>query len=370
MSADCFTLDDYIKKKNIDGSLSLMNLRKKKLNIDENELDASLDEINRKNAAKRGLKCGISKFDRFNDDSGNQSDNEDDDEDEISSGSDYRKSYEKINNDMEMMDISEQSNIQAENSSIRFAKEIQNMDHPECCRIKKHFTTVESAMGIKMKSQQWRVENPNSDDRSDKVLNGRVQKNYKKNGTNGPKAGIFIEKGNFTYKFNDDPSNDIEDNAESIVGIVRNRPVTKIIRVGNNNGSSNNYNNRNVNNNFRNRQNGNGSSPVNINMNWNGFFKGMTECIKTVAPATQPLERKANGASANQDIQVKIAATELFDFLLAKRDKSNNKVSFSEPPQKMPDPVNEYIVSATAGNGIDMDVTPAVTNMPMNLRFA
>ncbi|CAG9800017.1 unnamed protein product [Chironomus riparius] len=368
MSADCFTLEDYIKKKNIDGSLSLMNLRKKERNIDENELNASLDEIARKNASKRGLKCGISKFDRFNDDSGNQSDDED--LDEISSGSNYRESYDKINSDMEMMDISEQNNIQAENSSIRFAKEIQNMEHPECCRIKKHFTTVESAMGIKMKSQQWRVENPSSD----KVLNGRVQKNYKKNSTNGPKAGIFIEKGNFTYKFNDDPSNDSEDNAESIVGIVRNRPVTKIIRVGNNNGGSNsnnyNNNNRNFNNNFRNRQNGNGSSPVNINMNWNGFFKGMTECMKTAAPATQPLERKVNDASSsNQDIQVKIAATELLDFLIAKRDKSNHKVSFSEQP-KMADPVNEYIVSATAGNGIDMDVTPSVTNLPMNLRFA
>jgi len=370
MSADCFTLDDYIKKQTNEGSLCMLGHRKREKNIDKEELDASLDDIMRKNAAKRGMKCGISKFDRFNDDSGNQSNDDDDDDDdgECSSGSDYRKSYNKINSDMELMDISENNDIQAENSSIRFAKEIQKMDHPECCRIKKHFTTVESAMGVKIKSQQWRVEpkNLSNDERSNKVLNGRIQKNYKNTNNNGPKAGIFIEKGNFTYKFNDDPSNDSEDNAESIVGIVRNRPVTKIIRVGqNNNGNYNN--NRNYNN--RNRNNGNnGNPPVNINMNWNGFFKGVTECIKTVATTTQPLERKANVASVNQDIQVQIAATEYLEYLVAKRDNPSKKVSFS--PSAKPDPVNEYIVSATAGNGIDMDICPSVTNMPMNLRFA
>lgn len=370
MSAEYFTLDDFIKKKNIGAQFGLMNMRKKdRENIDEDELNASLEKIARKNAAKRGLKCGISKFDRFNNDSGNQTDNDEDEkEEESDSGSDYRKSYDQISSDMEMMDISEDDNIQSENSSIRFAKDIQKMPHPECCRIKKRFTTVESAMGIKIKSQQWRVENPNN--RTEKVLNGRVQKNYKKNSTNNgaTRAGIFVEKGSFTYKFNDNPGNDSDDNSESIVGIVRNRPVTKVIRVGNNN----NNNHRNFNNNFcNNRQNGNGNSPLNINMNWNGFFKGMTECIKTVAPTTQPLERKAPVASADNDIQVKIAATELFDFLLAKRNQANkqsHKVSLPEQPK--PDPINEYIVSASAGNGIEMDFVPSVTNMPMNLRFA
>ncbi|XP_070491010.1 uncharacterized protein [Chironomus tepperi] len=346
MSAD-FSLDDYIRKNNI---VDLVNLRKKERYIDEDELNASLDEIARINAAKRGTKCGISKFDRFNDDAGNQSD-DDDDEDEISSGSDYRKRYDEINSDMEMMDINERNDIQPENSSIRFAKEIQNMNHPECCRIKKHFTTVESARGVKVKSQQWRVENPNSEQNTPKkVLNGRIQKNYKKNAINGAKAGIFIEKGNFTYKFNDDPSNDSEDNAESIVGIVRNRPVTKVIRVGN----KGNYNN----NNFRNnRKNGNGTPPVTINMNMNGFFEGVKECMEAAISATRPIERKVDNVSENQDIQVKIVAQELFNLLKAKRDNSNHN------------PINQT-VAASAGNGIDMDVTPSVTNMPLNLRFA
>jgi hypothetical protein len=60
-----------------------------------------------------------------------------------------------------------------------------------------------------------------------KVHNGRVQKSYKKNKQEpAEKVGIFVEKGNFTYKYGTsvDESEDV-----SPVGIVRNKPITKII---------------------------------------------------------------------------------------------------------------------------------------------
>lgn len=242
----CLSLDEYIKKKKVEGSLCFLDYRKKERNINKEELDEHLDKIAKKNAAKSVKKNGLSKFDRFNDDDSDSESEEDDD-----------CGVRKIRSDVEMMDLNEPK---SELSSIRFAKELQQMEHPDCCKISKPFTTVESNLGIKIKSQQWRIQNGMENGESssyselnlNKIRNGRVNKNNngQKNGVNKANAGVFVEKGNFTYKFKD--NNGSVENGEKIVGIVRNKPHIKFLN-GNRQPNSPN---------------------VNINMNWNGFFKG------------------------------------------------------------------------------------------------
>lgn len=346
------SLDEYIRRKNIAGSL-FMDLRKRSEKIiDKDKLDESLDEIAKRNAVCNNNnninKKNRGKFDRFD----NSSDEENDDE--IHGITD--------NDDIEMKELKK------ENSSIRFAKEIEKMDHPQCCRAK-HFDTVEKKMGIRLRSQQWRIAHENLDrpsgvprlvalplddeERFKKVYDGRISKNYRNNDRHNVRFGKFIEKGNFTYKYKNNSSN-YNENEEDVMGIVRNKPVHKII--SRHSQLSNNYNNP--------------KQPININMNWNGFFNGMTKCMQSVQPAVSQAPINVNPskqvvATSADNLEFKFAAKDLFNFLVTKRDKNEEQqTNIKCETSSFED------ICASAGEGIDMNVTPSTTNLPLNLRFA
>lgn len=135
------SLDDYIRRKNIDVQFSMLDMRKRDRNIDKDELDESLNKMARRNEVARKKK-GDDKFSRFNDDSQSEADDEDDEE---------PANTNVLDSDIEMAEVSD------ENPSIRFAREIQQLEHPKCCEFKE-FETVESKMGISVRSQQWRLE--------------------------------------------------------------------------------------------------------------------------------------------------------------------------------------------------------------------
>lgn len=330
MTADnediAFSLDEYIKQKKMKGQFSLLHMRKKERNIDKDELDAGLDLISQRNVRAEKRKTG-SKFDRFNDDHSDSNEDEDD----------YRNVKCCADEDIEMEDESA-----IDNPSIQFAKEIEQMEHPDCCQFKA-FRTVESELGVKVQPQQWRLMSENLDrpkgvprlvtvplsqnERYKKVQNGRVMKN--KFNHNKVKAGIFVDKGNFTYKL--DANSDLQSDTSSVVGIVRNKPPEKGYRQFHNNNNNNN-------NKYRNGyQHKNNEPQLNINVNFDSFFKGMTNCIKatratTVAPVAstvsmQPPQPVSDGVLrlqkpyVDQTLQVKIAADEVLDFLLDKREK-------------------------------------------------
>lgn len=81
--------------------------------------------------------------------------------------------------------------------------------------------------------------------------------------------------------------------------------------------------------------------------------------------------KPTNNGNIPDDLQVKIAASELFEYLLAKRGKtSTNTMQNNNFMKNSSNPLNEYIVNARAGDGVEMKVAPKTTNIPMNLRFA
>jgi hypothetical protein len=141
------SLDEYIRRNNMDGQFSMLDMRKKDKNIDKEELDASLDKMARMNEIARAKTSNSrDKFDRFKD----SNDSESDDDEKFP-----RDSFKRTDtDDVEMKDA---ESFATENSSIRFAQEIQQMDHPDCCKFKE-FKTVESELGIKVRPQQWRLQ--------------------------------------------------------------------------------------------------------------------------------------------------------------------------------------------------------------------
>jgi hypothetical protein len=172
------SLDDFIRRQKAGQSNVLKTNKKAKEDIDKDELDVELDQIAAKNyAAPQNAQKGkstLSKFERLN-----LSDTDDDD-----------------NNDP----------ISTQNSSIEFAKKIEQMEHPHCCKFKP-FRTIEDKTKVKIRSQQWRL-GGNSDqetaNNTSGVRNGRVGKNYRNNNN--------LVRGNFTYQKGDN----------GVAGIVRN----------------------------------------------------------------------------------------------------------------------------------------------------
>lgn len=184
------SLDEFIRRRKAEAGFSsgisaIKNEDDKfnKYDIDKDELDAELDEMmgatnnDATQEPNTSYRSSVSKFDRI---SMQGSDNEDED------------------GDVEM--------LSTQNSSIKFAKEIEQMDHPNCCKFKP-FTTIEDKMRVKIKSQQWRLNggNPGVEDANSGIRRGRIGKNYRNRTEN-------VVRGNFTYR----------QNGNGIAGIVRN----------------------------------------------------------------------------------------------------------------------------------------------------
>lgn len=176
------SLDEFIRRKQAGQSNN--GYKKQKEEIDKDQLDAELDMIATGKAASlavdKSKRSSLSKFERLS-----LSDFDEEDDEPIST----------------------------QNSSIQFAKAIEKMDHPHCCKFKP-FTTIEDKTKVKVKSQQWRLganSNPDTARNSNvsSVRGGRVRKNYRNNSGNNN-----VVRGNFTYK--------LQNGDEKIAGIVRN----------------------------------------------------------------------------------------------------------------------------------------------------
>lgn len=126
-----------------------------------------------------------------------------------------------------------------------------------------------------------------------KVRNGKVNKQYRSGNTSfssnlskkNTKIGSFIEKGSFTFKFGNRNGNNSQ---EEVIGIER-------LRRTNQNAVSENC-----------AATTSSQAPVNINMNWDGFFTGFEKCtqhpLRPIAPNTsddsQEIEIAAKGVLA------------------------------------------------------------------------
>lgn len=143
------TLDEYIRRKHIKDQIGIFEMRpKKQTNISKEELDAELElidvnetsELTKVNGTirpvKRNGKTGCGRFDRLSMTRG------DDNSDE-----------ENVNLDS---DVEMEDDTVEQNKSIKNYDELEKLEHPECCNYNfKKFKTIESELGIRVRSQQW-----------------------------------------------------------------------------------------------------------------------------------------------------------------------------------------------------------------------
>lgn len=303
------SLDEYIRKRKMSDQFALLNLRKySDKNVSKDFLDKSLDafvkaaEI-KKPEAPVTSSCG--RFDRrsLKDDSGDESEDE-------PSGAKI------IDSDVEMEIQPKLPNIVEENE-----KEIYDLDDIL------HFQTIESKNGIRVRSQQWRIEESNLIDRPEGVKrleflplseeerykrhsfkSGKIKKYYKSSTTSSMTSlasqdsevlaqGTFVEKGSFTYKFGD---RNRDGGENGIIGIERAKqvPATRVPTQPA------------------------GAQPVNINMDWGGFFNEFNQCIDKIRPP-QPAPVRPE----NEMTEVASAAFELIRLLAGNKKSEAGKDS-------------------------------------------
>jgi hypothetical protein len=135
------SLDEIIRRNKANRLGNNKNGKKKeKEEIDMDDLDASLEQISRRNAYARGMKprsnCGSDKFARFKDDNDSESD-----DDRIEHNGQPDPKIE--DGDVEMED---ESTVEHENPPFRNGQ----------CHFN-GFKTIESELGVKVRPQQWRL---------------------------------------------------------------------------------------------------------------------------------------------------------------------------------------------------------------------
>lgn len=202
-----------------------------------------------------------------------------------------------------------------------------------------------------------------------KPRSGRVSKN-RRNRNNSLSAslqtsktsmvsGKFIEKGKFTFKIGD---RNKDGGKEGLIGIER----AKL----NNNKEDTRADTVNA------TTSGGVAPPIQINMNWNGFFEGLTNCV----------EKIRDPVSTTDSSEVHSAASRLLAALQNKRTlertKFQNKnlnlsiqkeiANIQGRPLIIEDNGDgEQTIVATAGAGMEeeIDIKPQTTRIPMNIRF-
>jgi len=383
------TLDEFIRQRHSKDQFSLMNMRRKEKNEDPEALDAELDAIvrrNRNEAAPKfkinmaggGGKTGCGRFDRK---SRRESDDEDDDSDDGGA-----QNLSVIDEDVEMIETDKTFPDEEEQEE----EEEEEEDQEDGTTGMRYFDTVESRLGIRVRSQQWRVLPENlvdrppgvqrlvalpldEDERYRKVRNGRVSRNRSNNNSFNSSfvsnrsnlsaataSGRFVEKGAFTFKIGDRNN---EGHESGLIGIERNKQfLSRRPRF------TPNYNG------------GNGggragqapaTAPINIGMNWEGFFEGIKKFVSPPAPA--PVVAPAPAAAS---VDLKFAANDLLAFLRERSEQKHNIEIQKEIAELQNRPLifndngmNSAMV-ATAGRGIDCEnIKPDVTDVPMNIRF-
>lgn len=366
------SLDEFIRKKN-GAQFQLLNHRKrdKDIDVDKESLDLSLESyIRDRDRLLRGQKVvsnnqssslastGCGKFDRR---SLRENSSDEDEDPKVSRNT-------QGSSDIEMTD-----------QTLPLIKEEE--DDSDLDGIM-NFTTAESRDGIRVRSQKWRLLPENlinrpkgmkrlevlpydEHERYKRVHNGKVQKNKKNRSRTssfssiGSKAsdfsaGTFVEKGSFTYKFGERCSGQNEE----VIGIERSKFIQPVPP-----------------------QAATASAPVNINMNWTGFFQGLTECVDKVTPAA-PKAAPADVPKANGKDDLSSAAMNLLTMLQAKRDREkaqryNLQVQkeiaiIQNRPIVIEDRGDEeFDIMASSGDGIDdFGGKPHATQLPFNIRFS
>lgn len=350
------SLDEYMRKRDMGDQFSLMNLRKKRQNINKEDLDQSLDsyiEANKQIKAESSTTtCG--RFDRRS-----LQENSDDESD------DEPASFKRINDfDVEMKD-------QTPKEPVKFAtiKEEEDEEDIQDLDDMLHFRTVESKNGLRVRSQQWRIQPDNLVDRPKGVkrleflpLSGeerfkrtrftgnKVERNYRSRassslnlasmGSDILTEGTFVEKGRFTYKFAD---RNRDGSGDGIVGIEHARHVypSPAMIPPSQQAAAN---------------------PININMNWEGFFQGMNQCVdKFRPPPPPPVNNDSNGLAS--------AAFELIRRLTQSTSQSPSQFNL-EVQQDMANIQNRPIIvgdrkGSTSSAGDNFNSNPQSNRQPV-----
>lgn len=302
---EALSLDELIRKNSMGDQFMLLNHRKRDRNIDEEELDYELEEYIREarvdgmdedgDVKMEAADAPCEKFNRPSMRDGDDNSSDDENELLITAASLNTTAIKEEEEEEENTEVSEG----------RY----------------KSFQTAESREGIRVRSQQFRLLPENLVDRpvgmkrllplpldeSERykkrrgVLSGRVQKrndsrassstSFASSLTHISSAGRYVEKGKFSFKVGE----------RGIVGIdrVRRGPQeepTPSLHVQENHAST--------------------SAPgITVNMNWQGFFEGMTKVAGRLAPEP-PAVKETTGD------ELCLAATKLLQLLKAKNGQS------------------------------------------------
>lgn len=316
---EAMSLDEFIRKKSMGDQFTLLNHRKRVRNIEKDDLDFDLDEYIREAGVEAmdedvnmegDTTCG--KFNRPS----MQDDNSSGDENE------FDIKLASLNTSVAIKEEEDPSdNLEEEESKY-------DVDGPL-----KSFRTAESREGIRVRSQHFRLLPENLVDRplgmkrllpvpldegerykKRRVLNGRVHKrndsratsstSFASGLTNISSVGSYVEKGKFSFKVGE----------RGILGIDRVRRGPSLCSAGAQAPPSS----------FM--QASTSGTGININMNWNGFFEGMTQVADKLAnpAAAPPVVEQTNGD------ELSLAAIKLLQVLKAKNHFGNRAVDVSD----------------------------------------
>lgn len=347
-----FSLDEYIRKRQMSDPFALLSQRKHKPIISEESLTKSLDDyiLSKSQPAQQGKVAGKSsrgKFDRLQDHS------DPEDEDNLFEG--------KCLNDSDVVMKEEPFDVLTIKDDIK-EKYDDISDLPR-------FSTVESENNIRVRSQSFRLLPENMvdlpeggrrlmffplSDTTHIVRSGRVEKNKRRrrhrNNSFASGASIdenltrgsFVEKGSFTYKFGTRNAG----NEDGIIGIERAKQIP-----------------------FQPAQEAKQEAPAASVINVNLFMNDTAENIKTVMNEVPKLASNVHSSAAHNVLKA----------LQAKRQKMKYNMSIQkeisslqERPMVFEDKgSSEQKVITTVGEGIDnLKIQPHTTSMPFALRFS
>ena len=284
------SLDEYIRRSKMKDQFSLLNLRKReRKNIDSDQLNSNLDDYIRNARAESPSpsSCQDSKAISRNGKFDRRSMRSDDESDE------------EENQSKAVLGILDEDVV------METEEDAENQEKDDVLQDLLQFQTVESKYGVRVRSQQWRLLAENLEDRPEgmkrleflplddnerfhRVQYGRVNKNRSRTSSSSSNFsnrsnmtleamrahGTFVEKGSFTIKFGDRNG----DGQKGIVGIERAKRINQQVPEASVNNPAQS-----------------GLPAININMNWDGFFKG----IKSTTTNQESGEEKLNIAAKN-----------------------------------------------------------------------
>ncbi|CRL06702.1 CLUMA_CG019530, isoform A [Clunio marinus] len=265
----CLSLDEYAAKKRI----AAWQHRKRIRNIDINELNKELEVLSPPSTAGEQTTEQSSSCSRYNRRS--MVENSDDSDDDL-------QTTNKLFDDDVVMKDNNLIKVKIERAADEEEEEDELNDLQK-------FQTIETKQGIRVRSQQWRmlpenlVDRPagvkrlevlplDEHERYRRVQRGRIDKTYRSRtssvsslATASVKDGYFLEKGSLTYKYGDRNGS-----GEGLIGIERSKRFVQP-QQRQHFGQPQQRQRFGLNN-----------PPININMNWEGFFQGFNQTIEQI----------------------------------------------------------------------------------------